>query len=196
MTQAGELRQKVNAAYSKAAAQPGARHPFPVGCAFAEGVGYAAESLSRLPPVSVDAFTGVSNVSVFASIPQSSTVLDLGCGAGLDSLIAAQRTGAAGRVVGMDFSSTMLARARQAQCESGAKRVCFCQADAERLPVADRSIDVALVNGIFNLNPERTAIFQELGRVVKCGGSVYAAELILRQPLRPDEYQHDNNWFA
>jgi len=90
----------------------------------------------------------------------------------------------------------MLARARQAQCESGAKRVWFCQADAERLPVADGSIDVALVNGIFNLNPERTAIFQELGRVVKRGGSVYAAELILRQPLRPDEYQHDNNWFA
>jgi len=196
MTQAGELRQKVNAAYSKAAAHPGARHPFPVGRAFAEGVGYAAESLRGLPPVSVDAFTGVSNVSVFASIPQSSIVLDLGCGAGLDSLIAAQRTGAAGRVVGVDFSPTMLARARHAQCESGAERVWFCQADAEKLPMPDRSIDVALVNGIFNLNPERKAIFRELGRVVKPGGTVYAAELILRAPLPEGARQHDDNWFA
>ena len=196
MTQASELRQKVNAAYSDAAIHPQGRHPFPVGRAFAEGVGYPAEGLARMASSSVEAFTGVSNVSLFAEIPLSATVLDLGCGAGLDSLIASHRTGPAGRVVGMDFSSSMLARARQAQQESGAERVWFCQADAEKVPLPDGSVDVALVNGIFNLNPGRTAIFRELGRVVAPGGTVYAAELILREPLPPDQRQREDNWFA
>ena len=96
----------------------------------------------------------------------------------------------------MDFSSSMLARARQGQSESGADRVWFCQADGERLPLPDGSIDVALINGIFNLNPERTAIFHELGRVLKRGGVVFAAELVLREPLPADQREREDNWFA
>ena len=196
MTQAVELRRNVNAAYSDAAAHPDGPHPFPVGRAFAEAVGYSAEILNRAPAISVEAFTGVSNVSVFAEIAGGARVLDLGCGAGLDSLTAADRAGGAGHVVGMDFSASMLERARQARFESGAEQVWFCRADAERLPLPDGSIDVALVNGIFNLNPDRAAIFRELGRVVRPGGAVYAAELILREPLSPDQRQSESNWFA
>jgi ubiquinone/menaquinone biosynthesis C-methylase UbiE len=115
-----------------------------------------------LPAVAVEAFVGVSNVAVFASLPPGARVLDLGCGAGLDSLIAARRVGPAGRVIGIDFSDSMLTRAGQAAAALGVN-VTVCRGDAERLPLETGSIDVALVNGIFNLNPARTEIFREQG---------------------------------
>ncbi len=189
-----QIREAVCRAYSAAALHPQGEHPFPVGQRFAESIGYPPELLSELNPIATEAFSGVSNVSCFAEIPAGATVLDLGCGAGLDSLIAARRVGAAGKVSGVDYSAAMLARARQAA--RGIANVLFCCAEAGKLPMATGSIDVALVNGIFNLNPEREAIFDELGRVVCRGGTVYAAELILREPLPPDTLKDENNWFA
>ena len=191
-----ELRDKVRRAYSAAAERPQDEHAFPVGRRFAESLGYPEDLLIGLPSVSVDAFSGVSNVAVFAEIPEGVTILDLGCGAGLDSLIAAGRTGPKGRVIGVDFSEAMLARARQAAKEAGVDNVEFHQASAEELPLEDGLIDVALVNGIFNLNPVRDAIFTELARVVRRGGAVYTAELILREPLPPEVLDSEDEWFA
>lgn len=196
MDNAFDLRTKVRAAYSAAALHPNNSHGFPVGRQFAETLGYPAELLETLPSASVDAFAGVSNVSIFAQIPEGATVLDLGCGAGLDSLIAARRTGPNGTVVGVDFSFPMLARASRSAQETRIRNTVFCIADAENLPLRDSSITVALVNGIFNLNPKREAIFRELARVVKTGGAVYCAELILRGPLSSSEQQCETNWFA
>ena len=192
---ASRLRAAVGVAYSKAAARPEDSHAFPLGRIFAESLGYPAELLNRLSSEAVDAFTGVSNVAVFAGIRPGARVLDLGCGAGTDSLIAAIRTGPTGRVVGIDFSAAMLARASRAAAETGL-RVAWGRADAERLPLVDASVDVALVNGIFNLNPARVAIFRQLARVVQPGGTVYAAELILREPQsRPAEVS-EAEWFG
>jgi arsenite methyltransferase len=189
-----ELRNKVCEAYSSAAARPDDKHPFPVGRAFAESLGYPAQLLDALPSISSEAFAGVSNVSLFATIPEGAKVLDLGCGAGLDSLIAARRVTPSGRVIGVDFSTPMLDRARQAAKEAAIQNVSFERADAERVPLDDASIDVALANGIFNLNPARAAIFGELARVVRPGGVVYAAELILAGS--PPANQSDADWFA
>src|SRR5207253_4465539 len=122
-------------------------------------------------------------------------VLDLGCGGALDALIAADRLGGGGGVIGADFSAEMLGRARRARDESGASAVCLCRTSAEALPLADASVDVALVNGILNLNPARRAIFGELARVVAPGGRVYAAELALRHALPAGELT-EANWFA
>ncbi len=194
-TESDRLRQQVRDAYSAAAVQPGENHAFPVGRAFAESLGYPADLLESLPTVCTDAFAGVSNVSIFAEIPNEARVLDLGCGAGLDTLVSAQRTGPQGGVVGVDFSEPMLQRAHCAALQAGSRNVAFCQASAEELPLVDGSIDVALVNGIFNLNPARTAIFRELARVVAPGGVVYCAELVLTQRLTPEQ-QRQANWFA
>jgi arsenite methyltransferase len=190
------MRDKVCDAYSSAAEAPQAKHPFPVGRAFAESLGYPATLLDSLPAACVEAFAGVSNVSLFAEIAPGATVLDLGCGAGLDSLTAARRAGPSGKVIGVDFSNAMLARARRAAAEAGVENVRFEQADAERVPVASASIDVALVNGIFNLNPARESIFRELARVLKPGGAAFAAELVLSSPLPSDVKQSDADWFA
>ena len=196
MQQESELRGKVHDAYSAAALRPEDRHAFPVGRRFAEGLGYPAGLLAGLPPACMEAFAGVSNVSLFAEIPKGSMILDLGCGAGLDSLIAADRAGREGRVVGVDFSFPMLSRACRSAAEAGLSNVVFCQADAERLPLRDESIGIALVNGIFNLNPGRRSIFRELGRVVRRGGVVYSAELILKEPFPAEQQASESNWFA
>ena len=148
-----KLRNSVREAYSAAAREPPHHHAFPVGREFAESIGYPRDVLEKMPAASVEAFSGVSSLSVFAEIARGNTVLDLGCGAGLDSLIAATRTGPDGIVVGVDFSAAMLERAIGAVHEAGLANATFCRADAEALPIKRASIDVALVNGIFNLNP-------------------------------------------
>lgn len=190
------LREGTKKAYSAAAERPLDEHPFPVGVQFAESLGYSRQLLSSLPAASKEAFSGVSNVSVFAEIPTGSIVLDLGCGAGLDSFSAARRTGTSGRVVGVDFSHSMLVRAHKAVAEAKTKNVEFYQADGESLPFGSASIDIALVNGIFNLNPKREAIFHELSRVIRDGGELYAAELILKAPVPPEIRENENDWFA
>jgi arsenite methyltransferase len=187
------LREKVKEAYSAIAADPEGDTSFPNGRALAEDAGYPASLLDTLPAIAVEAFC--ANLSLFADISEGATVLDLGVGAGLDTLIASRRTGERGRVLGMDFSAEMLTRAKQATLEAAASNVELTLADAEALPLADESVDVALVNGIFNINPARQAIFCELFRVLRPGGTVYAAELVLAAPL-PKEEQNAANWFA
>ncbi len=189
------LRANVREAYSAAAERPFDNHPFPVGRAFAESIGYPSEILDRLPSVAVDSFTGVSNVSIFALIPAGATVLDLGCGAGLDTLIAAERSGPRGRVYAIDFSEAMIDRARKAAEECRLENIIFTVSDAEELPIPDASIDIALINGIFNLSPFREKIFIQLARVLREGGSVYAAELILKEPVVSSAVCSLDNWF-
>lgn len=188
-----QLRSAVHNAYSAAAERPAQKHAFPVGRLLAERLGYPADLLDTLPPVSVEAFAGVSNLAVSAGIPAEAHVLDLGCGAGLDSLILAGRK--AGRVVGIDFSEAMLVRARQASAAYGVNAT-FCLGDAERLPLDEASIDVAFVNGIFNLNPARADIFRELARVVRANGHVYVAELVLRETVSKPDHFTEAEWFA
>lgn len=188
-----DLRNSVRAAYSSAAEQPESPHPFPVGREFAKSLGYSSECLNQIPSASVEAFAGVSNVPSFAEVPSNGLVLDLGCGAGLDSLLLSRRSG---RVIGVDFSFAMLERARRAATESGAGNLLFCQADAEHLPLGDGVIDAAVVNGIFNLNQARGAIIAELARCIRPEGRLYGAELILREPLPAEAKAGDDNWFA
>jgi ubiquinone/menaquinone biosynthesis C-methylase UbiE len=168
----------------------------PVGKQFAESLGYPADLLASLPSVACDAFAGVSNVSQFADLPVGAIVLDLGCGLGTDTLIAARKVGPTGRVIGVDFSTAVLSRARQAVAESGVINVELRESDAERLPISDGEIDGAIVNGIFNLNPARDAIFRELAGVVKPAGALFAAELILSQRLPPETSANETDWFA
>ncbi len=193
---AGHLRESVRLAYSAAANAPNDKHPFPVGAAFARELGYPQEWLDRIPDESRDAFAGVSNVSVQAPLREGATVLDIGCGAGLDSLVAADRIGTKGRVIGIDFSASMLNLANRSARASRHDNVIFLCASAEQMPLPDSCLDVALVNGIFNLNPFRDLIFHELLRVLRPGGQAFGAELILKATL-PEHLQSGSaNWFS
>ena len=194
--QTQELLDKVREAYSNAADSPGDAHPFPMGYDFALSLGYPEDLLKRLPESSIRRFTGVSNVSIFAEIPAGSTILDLGCGSGTDSLIAGEKTGSEGRVYGVDFSRSMLTYARAGASEPAAANVEFRKSDGQHIPFADGTFDVALVNGIFNLNPTRAGLFQELARVIRPGGVLYSAEIVLREPMDQEERAGLSNWFS
>jgi arsenite methyltransferase len=196
LAQARELLDKVREAYSNAADSPGESHPFPIGYDFALSVGYPEDLLQSLPQNSVERFTGVSNVPVFAEIPAGSTILDLGCGSGTDSLIAAAKTGPGGRVYGVDFSPSMVSHARAGASEAGAANVEFRESEGQHIPFADGTFDVAMVNGIFNLNPDRAGLFQELARVIRPGGVLYGAEIVLREPMEEAERTGLSNWFS
>ena len=196
LAQARELLDKVREAYSNAADSPGESHPFPIGYDFALSVGYPEDLLQSLPQNSVERFTGVSNVPVFAEIPAGSTILDLGCGSGTDSLIAAAKTGPGGRVYGVDFSPSMVSHARARASEAGAANVEFRESEGQHIPFADGTFDVAMVNGIFNLNPDRAGLFQELARVIRPGGVLYGAEIVLREPMEEAERTGLSNWFS
>ena len=196
LAKADLLRTRVNEAYSAAATHPAQKHPFPMGRELAENLGYPSEVLDDVPQPSVEAFAGVSNVSLFADLPLGATVLDLGCGAGLDSIIAARRVGRTGRVIGIDFSEPMLVRANAAKELVNFPQLSFQHGDAEYLPLPEASIDMALVNGIFNLNPKREKILIELARVLRPRGRAYVAELVLTKPLPQGEHNNESNWFA
>jgi SAM-dependent methyltransferase len=191
---AQQLRDGVHQTYSNIATSPSGDHPIPVGHDFAARLGYSEEWLQRYA-LAAESFAGVSYLPGFTDVPPGATVLDLGCGAGFDSLITAERVGSHGKVIGLDFSDSMLARATQAAAQAGIHNVDFKRGDAERIPLGNASVDLILINGIFNLNPARDQIFPELARVLKPGGPVYAAEIILREPLPPEE-QTSANWYA
>lgn len=195
-TRAAYLRRRVEQVYSTIATKPQADHPFAIGQALAHNVGYPENLLQSLPATATESFAGVAAVAHFAKLERGATVLDLGCGAGLDALLAAQRVGATGRVVGVDFSAAMVARAHHNAAMAGQTNLYTLRGDAEQLPLLDGAIHTALINGIFNLNPARTAIFTELARVVQPGGAVYAAEIVLRKALSPTTVAKETNWFA
>jgi SAM-dependent methyltransferase len=189
------IRDRVRRAYSAVATRPAGEHPFPVGRAFAESVGYPADRLRSLPAAAVDAFAGVSCVPAFAELHRGDRVLDLGCGAGLDSLLAAREVGPDGSVTAIDFSRAMLDRAGSAVREAGVTNIDFVAADAGDLPLPGASFDAVMANGIFNLNPDREGIFGELARVLHPGGWVFAAELVLTGPLPPETRASEVEWF-
>lgn len=189
-----QLEMRVRDAYTQIAQDPALDPPFPTGRVLAEDAGYPDSLLDTLPLLSVEAFCGLSNVSIFAEIGPHDIVLDVGCGAGLDTLVAAQR---AAKVVGVDFSQAMLERARGAVHESGlTSKVTLLHCSAQQLPLLDSSIDTVIVNGIFNLNPHRRQLFAELARVVRPGGVVFAAEIVLKEPLPEDVLGNTKDWFS
>ena len=187
------IRDRVRDVYSDVARAPGAGHPFKVGRELAELAGYRPSWLDSIPSESIDSFAGVSCVPCFATVASHDRVLDLGCGAGLDSLLVAR---AAASVLGIDFSPDMVERASGSAARMGLANVTFKVADAERIPAGDASVDVVLVNGIFNLNPWRERIFSEVSRVLRPGGMVFAAELVLRAPLPPEVVPSEGDWFS
>jgi ubiquinone/menaquinone biosynthesis C-methylase UbiE len=153
-------------------------------------LGYPAELLDRVPTLALNVFTGIGAPLLDADLVTGERVLDLGCGAGMDSFLAAPEVGLSGHVYGVDLAPGMVACARRAVTDAGLQNVTILEGVAERLPLPDQSVDVALVNGLFNLAPEKPAVARELTRVVRPGGRLVGAEIVItdeRPPGDPDE---------
>src|SRR5713101_7770928 len=141
------LKSEIRKTYSAVSREPGKDFIFPTGRAWAEDLDYPPE-LGKVPEGAAESFAGVANPFSLGRLAAGERVLDLGSGAGTDSLVAAQMVGADGRVTGIDMTPEMLAKARAAAAELGATHVEFVEAEVERLPFADKSFDVVISNGV------------------------------------------------
>jgi SAM-dependent methyltransferase len=139
---------------------------------------YAADDLARLPDGMAGSSFGCGNPLAFAAVRPGDTVLDLGCGAGLDLLLAARRTGPEGRVIGVDSNPDMLARAQANAREAGAAQVELLEGRVEALPLADASVDWVISNCVLNLSQDKPAAFREIRRVLRPGGRVLVSDLV------------------
>ena len=174
------LRAAVAEQYGRVATQPQEEHPFPVGRAFAESVGYSPAVLDGLPVPAVTAFAGIGQPLVHARLEGGETALDLGCGAGMDTILIARQVGLMGTVHALDLSAEMLDAARANVNAAELSNIAFHQCQAERIPLPDNSIDLVLVNGIFNLCPDKQPVVQEVFRVLRSGGCLLLSEIVMQ----------------
>lgn len=173
------IRSAVAERYSLIGSAPSDEETIPSGRAWALRLGYSAELLDRVPAPALQAFTGIGTPLLEADLVAGEQVLDLGCGAGMDSLLAAQLVGPDGFVYGVDLAPGMVTAARRAVAAAGLQNIDICEGAAEHIPLPNSSIDVALVNGLFNLAPEKSTVASELARVVRPGGRLVGAEIVI-----------------
>ena len=191
----GEIKAAVAKQYGKVAINPDGQFSFPVGRKFAESVGYSAEMLDRVPASMWESFTGAGNPQPYIDIVPGETILDLGCGSGLDLYLYAQATGASGRVYGLDVSEQMIAKARRNMEMLNVKNVGFLCASADSIPLPDKSVDLVAANGIYNLSPDKIAVMREVARVLRSGGRTVFAEIVLKAPLPEEIRENITDWF-
>jgi len=190
-----EIKAAVANRYGEVATGPRAKFNFPVGRKFAESVGYSAELLDRIPTSLWESFTGAGNPQPHVDITPGETVLDLGCGAGLDLYLYAQAAGPDGRVYGLDISEEMVAKAKHNMRILNVENVEFLSAPADNIPLPDKSVDIVTANGIYNLSPDKGAIIREVVRVLRPGGRTIFAEVVLKAPLPEEIRKNINDWF-
>jgi arsenite methyltransferase len=186
------LKTEIKKTYSSVSDEPGRDFIFPTGRAWAEDLGYPAE-LANVPDSAVESFAGVANPWTMGRLSAGERILDLGSGAGTDSLVAAQMVGADGRVTGIDMTAPMLAKARAAAAEMGVANVEFVEGEAERLPFSDASVDVVISNGVIDLVPDKDAVFAELYRVLVPGGRMQIADVTI-QPVSEEGRRKIDLW--
>jgi SAM-dependent methyltransferase len=187
------LKSEIKKTYASVSAEPDRDFIFPTGRAWAQDLRYPAE-LAAVPDAAVESFAGVANPWVLGRLAPGERVLDLGSGAGTDSLIAAQMVGEKGHVTGIDMTPQMLAKARAAAAEMGASNVEFVESEAESLPFPDESFDVVISNGVIDLIPDKDAVFAELIRVLAPGGRIQIADVTIQNPVSAEGRRNIDLW--
>jgi SAM-dependent methyltransferase len=188
------LRAEIRKTYTEVSTDQQQEFIFPTGRAWARELGYPEPELSRVPDATVESFAGVANHWTLGRIDRGEVVLDLGCGAGTDLLIAAQMTGPTGRAIGVDMTDAMLERARVSAVEMGLANVELHESLIESLPLADRSVDVVISNGVIDLVPDKDAVFEEIDRVLRPGGRLQIADVVIHTEVSEDARKRIDLW--
>lgn len=188
------LRQAIQEEYAEVAANPDKGFHFHTGRPLARILEYEEEWLEGIPESSIESFAGTGNPFSLGEIRPGENVVDVGCGAGIDSLIAARMTGPAGEVVGVDMSPEMLEKARQSAAEDGRSNVEFREGYGEELPVEDGRADVIISNGVLNLMPDKAAALGEMYRILKPGGRLQIGDILVQKAVPEGAKQDIDLW--
>jgi SAM-dependent methyltransferase len=187
------LKSEIKKTYARVSTAPDEDFIFPTGRAWAEDLDYPHE-LAGVPDSAVESFAGVANPFSLGRLQPGERVLDLGSGAGTDSLVAARMVGAEGHVTGIDMTPEMLDKARRSAAEMRAENVEFVEGEAEQLPFADASFDVVISNGVIDLIPDKDAVFSELYRVLEPGGRLQIADVTIQSPVSEEGRRDIDLW--
>jgi SAM-dependent methyltransferase len=186
----GVLREAIQQEYAEVAACPASGFHFHVGRYLAQRLEYPEAQVSALPDAAVESFAGVGNPFALGDLRPGEVVLDLGSGAGFDAILAAQQVGPTGAVIGIDMTPAMLEKARANADVLGLSHVEFREGYIEDLPVEDRSVDVVISNGVINLSPDKETVFAEAYRVLRPGGRLQFADIIVGREV-PESARDD-----
>src|SRR5262245_14197639 len=179
-----KLRDEIQSIYARVATDPSGDFHFHRGPVYAASMlGYDAGALAALPPGSTASFAGAANPHRIATLAVGTTVLDLGCGAGMDLLLAARAVGPQGRAIGIDMTESMAVQARAGAAGANLDNVEVRLGDALALPVESESVEVVISNGVLNLTPDKGAAFAEVLRVLKPGGQFLYGDIVVASEL-------------
>jgi ubiquinone/menaquinone biosynthesis C-methylase UbiE len=180
--------------FAQVARSPDQEQKFPVGPASAKKFGYDPLGIDALPPSVTDSFCGAGYPLGLGEVGPGQTVLDLGSGPGLDSLLPARRVGPIGKVCGVDRCPEMVEKARRNASLLGLNNAEFLRAGIEKPPLSDGSVDVVISNGVFNLCPDKPGVLAEAFRVLRPGGRLPMADILLHDGVTPEEVAHKGAW--
>jgi arsenite methyltransferase len=189
-----EIKKQIRERFANVARSPENERVFPVGSESAKQLGYDADEIDGLPAEVTESFSGVGNPLSLGSIAAGQAVLDLGCGAGLDSILAARRVGLSGTVVGIDMTTEMLDKAKRNAVAAGVGNTGFHLGEADDLPIEDEAVDVVVSNGVFNLCLEKPKVLSELRRVLRPGGYLQMADILLHDDVTNEEVADKGTW--
>jgi arsenite methyltransferase len=189
-----DVRTMVRARFAGIANSPTQERRFPVGPESAKALGYDPTEIDQLPCSLTESFAGVGNPLALGQLQPGETVLDIGCGAGLDTILAARRIGPMGKAIGVDMTGEMVQKARRNARTLGLGNAEFVHAEIELLPMDDNSIDVAVSNGVFNLCPDKPKALAETYRVLRPGGRLLMADILLEEHVTPAQVARLGTW--
>ena len=188
------LRCQIQDKYTEVARTPKMGFHFHTGRPLALMLGYAGALIDQLPASAVESFAGTGNPFSMGDVRPGETVLDIGCGAGFDSILAALRAGPAGRVIAVDMTPAMLEKAAASARQAGVSNIEFRGGLAESLPVDDGAVDLVISNGVINLCPDKMAVMAEVHRALKPGGRIQIGDIVVHKEVPQSAKDNIDLW--
>jgi arsenite methyltransferase len=188
------LKAEIKKTYACVAFEPETDFIFPTGREWAQDLNYPRELLDRVPDAAVESFAGVANPFSLGLLQPGERVLDIGCGAATDVLMAAQMVGPEGHVTGLDFTPEMVAKASASVEAANVENVEIVEGEAEKLPFPDEAFDVVISNGVIDMVPDKDLVFGQIFRVLRPGGRIQLADVTLKHPVSEEARRDIDLW--